>query len=110
MDHPKNTVSVLLSTLLAVLPLLCACDATTKREVPAVYRQAEPDHPNNAWIGANIAELMELHGEPADVIDATLLGRPRSEAYVYPSLQGDGCLDTFVVVVGTGEIIDYFCR
>ena len=107
-----------LRPLLALLVAMAAsagCDnATQVKEfavaTPSGSRQGEPGHPNSSWIGYNVRELIDLYGEPQEIIDARLPGGPPSDAYLYRSLQDDGCVDAFVVVAQTGEIIDYFCR
>jgi len=108
----------LLPPLVLTIPLLVAgCneasikeDLVTDRGATVSGRLSEPGHPNSRWIGANIKQLIATHGQPDEIINATLRGGPDSSAYIYSSLQHDGCIDAFVVLYTTGEIIDYICR
>lgn len=59
-------------------------------------------------IGSTRDELIQKFGKPDAILDSTLKGRPRSEAYVYP--EKNNCIDAFVVIEETGEVNDYFCR
>ncbi|MBF0309381.1 MAG: hypothetical protein HQL56_07640 [Magnetococcales bacterium] len=58
-------------------------------------------------IGRNRDELVQRFGQPQQIMDVTLVGRPASEGWVYT---GGSCFDTYVVLEQTGEVIDYFCR
>ncbi len=64
------------------------------------------------WIGRSRDELIAKFGPPSIVLNATLRGRPPSEAYVYdPSEPSrNSCVDAYVIVMKTKEIFDYFCR
>lgn len=112
----RNAPCQALPMVLLVGPLLLSgCDLAelkkaANRDTRYSTRRGDPGHPNNTWIGSNVRDLIQSRGEPASVINATLLGGKPSAAYVYPSLRNDGCVDAFVVSVRTGEIIDYFCR
>jgi hypothetical protein len=61
------------------------------------------------WMGETSDKLVEELGEPSTVIEATLLGGPHSVALVYQR-PDRGCVDAYVVVVDTRQIIKWFCR
>jgi hypothetical protein len=61
------------------------------------------------WMGETSDKLVEELGEPSTVIEATLLGGPLSVALVYER-PDRGCIDAYVVVVDTRQIIKWFCR
>jgi hypothetical protein len=71
----------------------------------------------NRWIGKNVTELISELGNPDFVLEATPKGvQFRSgihvDSYIYrPEPESDKqCMQTYVVVFMTGEIIKYYCR
>ncbi|NGZ05951.1 MAG: hypothetical protein G8237_06295 [Magnetococcales bacterium] len=58
-------------------------------------------------IGRSRDELVQAFGQPKQILDVTLVGRPPSEGWIYP---GSQCIDTYVIVEKTGLVVDYFCR
>lgn len=60
-----------------------------------------------SMVGSTREALIKKYGQPGAILDVTLLGRAPSEGYVYA---GENCSDTFVVVIKTGDVVDYFCR
>ena len=92
---------------------------SSELEMPFVYSRGRFSS-DSAWIGRHSDELVESLGEPDLILEA----RPRFAdyrdgipkiSYVYraePGARSDRstCIDAFVVLQATGEIVDYYCR
>ncbi|MBF0612909.1 MAG: hypothetical protein G8345_14645 [Magnetococcales bacterium] len=103
----------LAAILVAILLTGCATDNTKPIEAQAPKKKEHNDARTKEmkkWLGNNVEKLMAEKGTPAQTIDATLLGRPPAEAYIYPAKDDSGCYDAFVVQENNGLITDYFCR
>jgi PBP1b-binding outer membrane lipoprotein LpoB len=96
------------SLYLAVTLLLAGCSMPIEPEPSGIADVSDGPPEKLRWIGQTDSELVKEMGAPKTMIDATLLGGPASVVYVY--LDPEGCFDSYVVVVETGEIIKYFCR
>jgi hypothetical protein len=63
------------------------------------------------WLGQHADSLIDELGEPAQIVNATQLGGPGSVALVYTDQpNNNGCIDAYVIVQETGEVLKYFCR
>lgn len=88
--------------------LLAGCAQENKKK-QAEDRAALLEQANRQYIGKHKDVLIKDKGSPIQTMDATVMGRPPSEAYVYP-VNEVGCYDSFVVLEDSGMILDYFCR
>ncbi|MBF0283226.1 MAG: hypothetical protein HQL51_02075 [Magnetococcales bacterium] len=92
--------------------LLSGCATDDGEEAkPGAKATAKGNAAAKGMVGKHVDELVKRHGPPLQTMNATLLGGPPSEAFVYPpETFGNDCMNAFVVVEKTGEIINYFCR
>ncbi len=106
------TRSLLLSLVLALFVAGCAerpkkSDESSKKDAAREAAMAE----RTKWLGQHADSLIKDLGEPAQIVNATLLGGPGSVALVYTDQPNNmGCIDAYVIVQETGEILKYFCR
>lgn len=99
-------------TLSALLVAGCAENSKTAINQPAINKTAsnKAQEANKKWIGQHRDQLIAKLGQPNQIIGATILGRPPSEAFIYNPKNPKDCVDAFVVLEETGMIVDYFCR
>ncbi|MBF0628382.1 MAG: hypothetical protein HQL91_09180 [Magnetococcales bacterium] len=92
-----------------------ADDPSPTETQPAAQTPAAPAAPaaksgagrGREMIGRTRDDLVKAFGQPVQMMDVTIMGRPPSEAWIYPV---GNCLDTYVLLEKTGEVVDYFCR
>ncbi len=108
---------VLLSLFLFLSGCVSDGPQTIKSPEAAKAESASSDSENDeesqmffGLIGSKRQDLIDKLGPPDMTMDVTLIGRPASEGYLYYSKTGKGCVNTFVIVEESEEIVDYFCR
>ena len=103
---------------------LVSCASTEKEDINTISEKSPTNTDFNpsamsevdihvAWEGKSAKELVEKYGKPDSIINATLLGGPASEAYVYEGTRVAGnssCINVYVVGMSNDIIIKYFCR
>jgi hypothetical protein len=86
---------------------------------PVAYRRSYSSS-ENPWVGRHSNDLVQSLGEPHMILD----GRPKFAdyrdgipkiMYVYRAAPDEGvarptCIDAYVLLAATGEIVDYYCR
>ncbi len=100
-------------TMAALLPAGCTITNETVAPTAEMLVKSIEEEQSEAWIGRHVSELSAAFGRPDGVINATLLGGPPSEAWLYAADRvadtGD-CVNAYVVHMVTGEVLFYFCR
>jgi hypothetical protein len=71
--------------------------------------------PDNQWVGHSVDELIAERGEPDGIYHAIPMGSTfdhdvHVDSYVYGMYDNGPCVDAFVVVEETGQIVRYHCR
>ncbi len=98
---------------MAVLLTGCAATGEGVAPTPEMLVESIEEDQSDAWIGRHVSELSAAFGKPDGVINATLLGGPPSEAWLYSAdrvAETGDCVNAYVVHMVTGEVLFYFCR
>lgn len=86
-----------------------------KEEMSAATYAATHSVPDDQWVSYSVDELIATRGEPDEIFHAIPMGSTfdhgvHIDAYVYGLYNKGPCIDAYVVVEASGQIVRYHCR
>lgn len=90
-------------------------DWLSEPEIDAYLYGMTHSVPDNEWVGYSVDDLIAARGEPDGIYHAIPLGGTfdhgvHIDSYVYGLYDRGPCVDAYVVVEETGQIVRYHCR